>query len=141
MLSKSFSDALRDKALLVIAALVLAALGFFSFLLGDKYHIRPAWVFAFWLSVGFVAVIGRSLRARFRQLRFVLFFTGWLLVHVLVMLAAMSLLTLPFWIPVLAIELLIGYALTFRLFGLPSNEESEQAGIKPSSAAPDFDKS
>lgn len=139
MLSKSFSGALRDKALLVVAALVLAALGFFSFLVSDKYHVRPAWVFAFWLSVGFVAIIGRSLRARFRQLRFVLFFGGWLLVHVLVMLVAMSLLT--HWIPVIGIELLIGYALTFRMFGLPSNEEIEQAGIKPSSAAPDLDKS
>jgi hypothetical protein len=138
MLSKTFSDALRDKALLIVAALVLATMGFFSFLLADKYHIRPAWVFAFWLSVGFIAVIGKGLRARFRQPLFVLFFAGWLLIHVLVMVAAMSLLTPAFWIPVIAIELFIGYALTFRLFGLPRHlafcaeafGSSHQAGCK-----------
>ena len=124
MLTKSLRNSIRDKALLVIAALFLGALGFFSFALGDKYRIRPVWVFAFWLSVGFVAVIGRSLRVKFRQPGFILFFAAWLCVHVLVMLLAMSLLILPFWIPVIAFELLTGYALAFRLFGLPPREGS-----------------
>ena len=55
---------------------------------------------------------------------FILFFGGWLCVHVLLMLLAMSFLVAPLWIPVIAFELLIGYALAFRLFGLPPRDGS-----------------
>jgi len=130
-MKKSLRDAVVDKAVLIAAALFTAALGFASFALADKYHIRREWVFAFWLSVSFVAVIGKSLRRRFRQPMFIVFFAGWLCAHALIMLVAMSVLTLPFWIPVIFVELGVGYALAFRLFGLPSREEIEQAGIKP----------
>jgi hypothetical protein len=53
-----------------------------------------------------------------------MFFAGWLCAHVLIMLLAISFLTLPFSILVMAFELWIGYALAFRLFGLPPREGS-----------------
>jgi len=124
MLTKSLRNSIRDKALLVVAALFGAGLFAGSFALGAKCQIRPAWIFALWLGVGFAVVIGRSLRVKFREPLFMMFFAGWLCAQVLIMLLAISFLTLPFSILVMAFELWIGYALAFRLFGLPQREGS-----------------
>ena len=124
MLTKSLIKSIRDKALLVICALFAAALGFFSFAFADKYHITRGWIFGLWIGVVFVAAIGTSLRARFRRPEFIVFFVGWLFAHILLMLLVMSHLNLLLWIPAIFVELWVGYALAFRLFGLPPREGS-----------------
>src|SRR5580698_10029614 len=112
---KSFGGNLTDKIFMVFGALLVAAVIVGVFTLGEIYHIAPTWTFGLLLGASFVVVIGRGLRRRFRNPLFILFFAGWLCVHVLVMLLVMARLAFPLWILPMAFELWIGYALAFRL--------------------------
>jgi hypothetical protein len=121
---KSLGKGIVDKSLLVGSALLLAVLGIGTFALGDKYRVSPVWIMGLWLGILFVAAIGRHFRAKFRRPLFMVFFIAWFSMHLLIMLLAMSFLVFPLWIPLIFLELWIGYALAFRLFGLPPDKKA-----------------
>ena len=109
--------------LLVGSALIVAGLGVGSFALSEKYDVPPVWMFALWIGLGFIAVVGGSLRSKFRQPLFVVFFVGWLAVHTLVTLLVIKLFTILWVWPTSIVELWIGYAIALWLFGLPSKDK------------------
>jgi len=114
--TKPLRNSIIDGSLLVASALILAALGVGSFAVADKYDVTPAWIFGGWLGIAFVVVVGRSFRSQLRRPLFLAFFAGWLATHVLLMLLAMTYLTFPSWVPLIFLELLVGYAAAFRIF-------------------------
>lgn len=112
-----------DLALLIGSALLLIGLGVGSFALSDRYHLSDVWVFATWIGIFFVLVIGRSLRSKFRHPMFVAFFIVWLAIHITVIFIVLKYLTILFVYPFIFLDLWIGYALAFWLFGLPSKDK------------------
>lgn len=112
-----------DISLLIGSAVLVIGLGIGAFDLSDKYHIGDAWIFALCAGVGLIAVVGKSLRSKFRKPLFVVFFIGWLAAHILVMLLVLKYLTLLFVYPFTFLDLLLGYSAAFWLFGLPSNDQ------------------
>jgi hypothetical protein len=115
----TWHKALLDKLLLAGSALLVAGLGVGFFALADRYHIPPVWIFALGIGGGFIVAVGRSLRSKFRQPLFVVFFVAWLVIHTLVTLLVIKFLTILWVWPASFLELWIGYAVAFWLFGLP----------------------
>jgi hypothetical protein len=84
---------------LALVGVALGLIGFFvaASLLADKYHASRLWVFCLFTSLGFIAVIGRDFKGRFRSASFVLFFLAWLLVHVLLFAFFLAFFGLLYW--------------------------------------------
>jgi hypothetical protein len=111
---------LFDKFLMIAAALVVAGLGFGSFVLGDTYHVPPGWIFSAWVAAGFIVTVGWRLRSRLKQPFFVPFLLVWLVLHVIgTILVVRRFTILGIW-PFTLLECWIGLAVTYWLFGLPT---------------------
>ena len=110
-----------DKLLVIAAAFVLAALIFGSYLLSDAYHLPPVWVSSAGVGVLFIATVGWSFRARLRKPFFVPFLIGWLAIHILVTIWVVRLFTILSLWALYSLECWIGYAVTYWLFGLPTD--------------------
>src|SRR5580704_2989904 len=82
---KRLHNSIIDGSLLVASAIILAALGVGSFAVADRHDVTPAWIFAGWLGIAFVVVVGRSFRSQLRRPLFLAFFAGWLAAHLLLM--------------------------------------------------------
>ena len=121
--TKSSRSPLWDKALLIGAALLLSLIGCGAFLLGEIYHVNPAWIFFALGSVGIVPLFARNFRGQFKRPAFVLFLAGWVVVHGLIVASLTHWVSLMFWLPVFGLEFLIGYLAMFWLFGaVPSDK-------------------
>ena len=117
---ESVRKVVRDISLLIGSALLLAGLGVGTFAMGIKYHIAYTWIWAVWFGVfSFSVMLWSSLRSKFRRRGFIVFSTGWFLIHMLVMFEAAT--RLPMLISMLPVvfELWIGLAVCFWVFGLP----------------------
>ena len=108
-----------DRLALVGAALGLIGLFVAASLFADKYHASHLWVFGLFTSLGFIAVIGRDFKGRFRSASFVLFFLAWLLVHVLLFAFFLVFFGLLYWALAVPVELAIGYLVARKLFNVP----------------------
>jgi len=117
-------NAALSALLLVAGAIMVAAIGVASFLMADYYRVSPLWVFLGWFSLLFIAAVGKDFRDRFRSPAFVGFFLAWLVVHLLVTIISVARLPWVYWLPAVFLELWIGYAVAFRLFGLPPNQKT-----------------
>jgi len=109
---------LQDRLMLVGAALLVIVVGGIGFLLADKFHIDSAWVLLAAVSVGFFAAVGWDFRAEFRSVRFILFFVGWLLVHLLIFVLVVGRFGWLYWLLALFLELFFFYATAELLLGL-----------------------
>lgn len=114
---------IRDRLLLIGAALLVCVLGVGAFAVADAYHINPAWVFFGWNSILLIPVVGGDFRTKFKQPRFVLFFLVWMAVHGALVVWLMRALSIEVWMLAMAIELAIGYFVAFLVFG---EEETAQ---------------
>ena len=74
---------LLDRLLLVVAASIVALLGFGSLELGRKYHIPWEWNCAAGMGLLFVWMLGQRLRSKLRQPFFFPFFAASLATYVL----------------------------------------------------------
>ncbi len=107
----------RDKLLLVLAAILLIALAGSTFWIAEDRGINTAWIFAAWLSVLFILSVGRSMGQKFSSPAFVLYFLGWLVLHVFISLVLIGYGWLLFSPIVYCLELALGYIIAVRLFG------------------------
>lgn len=105
--------------LLFISALLVAAAVTASFWIADEYHIQAAWVFVAQGALVFFAVVGWGYRNKFGSPQFLMFFIAWLFVHVTIYILVLGYLGFLFYIPIVVLELWIGYALAISQFGHP----------------------
>jgi uncharacterized membrane protein len=111
-----------DMLLLIGAALLVAGLSTGAALLSLAYNISPAWLLAFWVAVIFFLVVGWGYRRKFRDPVFVSFFLAWLLVHVAVYLLVLGYLGFLYYLPIVVLELWIGYTIAIWQFGPPPDK-------------------
>ena len=113
----------RSKALglLLLAGtgLIVAAASTAAFWMADAHHISSSWLFAGGAALIFFLVVGWGYRRKFRSPAFVSFFLAWTLVHVLVFLMVLAYLGFLWYLPVMVLELWIGYTIAIWQFGPP----------------------
>lgn len=115
----------KDRMLLLGAALLVCLLGVGSFFMGEVYRINPAYfIFAF-NTILLPTVIGGHFRQHFKKPLFVLFFAGWMCAHGLITVALWHYVWLWYWLPVLALELFIGFGAAYVLFGPPAEKKTQ----------------
>ena len=103
----------------------MCIVGVSAFWLADNYKLSPAWVFFALNSIGFVVVVGRKFQSYSKTLQFVSFLAVWLIFHAAIMVALTDWVPVVFWLPLIGIELFIGYLAAYLLFGLPPNENPQ----------------
>lgn len=108
-----------DIVLLLGTSVLIAISGVAAFLLADKHNINPAWILAGGALILFFAVVGWGYRSKFASVEFVSFLLAWALVHVLAYLAVLAYLGFIYYLPIVAVELWIGYTIAICLFGPP----------------------
>jgi hypothetical protein len=119
-------EKLTDRLLLVGTALLLCLTGCGSFALGEIYHVNPAWLFFAWNSIFLIPIRWKTFRDYFRNPKFVLFFTVWMLVHGATVVGMMAWLPAVCWPLVVLLELGTGFAAAHWLFGFPLHQHSEE---------------
>lgn len=110
---------LVDRLLLLCAALLVAVVGVAAFWIVDDYQLNPAWVFAAGAGLVFFLVVGWGYRTKFRSATFVTFFLAWMCLHISVFLLVLAFLGFLYYLPLLVIELWIGYTVAIWFFGPP----------------------
>jgi hypothetical protein len=108
-----------DFGLLLLAGILVATLSTGAFWISEEHHVNPAWLLSAWAAVGFLASVGRDYRTKLNSLAFALFFLAWLAVHILVYLLVLAYLGFLYYVPVVVLELWVGYTLAIWLFGPP----------------------
>ena len=108
-----------DFLLLLGASLFVAAGSTAAFWVADERHINPAWLFAGGAAVIFFLVVGWGYRRKFREPVFVSFFLVWMLVHVAAYVLVLGYLGFLWYIPIVVLELWVGYMIAIRQFGPP----------------------
>jgi hypothetical protein len=89
-----------------------------SFLLGEIYHINPAWLFFSWNSIWLLVSVGKRFRNHFKKPEFTAFFLIWTAVHGTVVVLLMRWVRMLYWIPLMGIELFVGFLSANLLFGI-----------------------
>ena len=105
--------------LLLGTSLLVAVVATAAFWLAGEHRVNPAWLFAAGVAILFLAVVGWGYRRKFRDPVFVSFFLAWLLLHVTIYLLVLSYLGLLYYIPIVVLELWIGYTIAIWQFGPP----------------------
>jgi hypothetical protein len=105
-----------DKARLLGLALVICVGGVGCFLLADKYHIDPFWVFAALNSFWLIAFAVRRHPDAARTRTGMAFLGAWTLLHGLIaaILIARTV-ALVLWLPIFAIEFFLGFSVMRRI--------------------------
>ena len=111
-----------DFALLVCASLLVAIAFTAAFWLADRHHVNPAWLFTAGAAPIFFLVVGWGYRRKFRDPTFVSFFLGWMFVHVLVLLLVLAYLGFLWYLPIVVLELWVGYTIAIWQFGPPPDK-------------------
>ncbi len=113
---------LLDRLALLVCALLLIAVGGSAFLLADKHHVSEAWVFGAWAALFFFLYVGWGYRRNFRNPAFMSFFVAWTLLHVVVYLLTLAYLGFLWYVPIVVLELWIGYTVAISQFGPPPDK-------------------
>jgi hypothetical protein len=108
-----------DLLYLIGVALLVCVLGVGAFLLADRYHVNPLWIFVCLISVLFFAGAREDYRKQFRSARFVAFVCGWVVITVGVFIVFLGLFGWLWLIPALFLEQVIFYMSAHWLFGVP----------------------
>jgi FtsH-binding integral membrane protein len=111
-----------DFVLLVGASLFVAAASAAAFWRAAERHKSPAWLFGAGAALIFFLIVGWGYRRKFREPTFVSFFLAWALVHVLVFLLVLAYLGFLWYLPIMVLELWIGYTIAIRQFGPPPDK-------------------
>ena len=110
---------LWDRLLLIAAAFSVSLTTGGSFLLGELYHLNPAWLFFAWNSILLLPMFWKEFRTLFGRPLFVIFFIVWMCAH------GATIVALARWSPVflwplfILIELAVGFIAAHWLFDFP----------------------
>lgn len=118
------SGGVRDRLLMIGAALLLCVLGVGSFSFAGEYHINDTWLFFAWGSFLIIPVFGRAFRGHLKRPSMVPFLGGLTIVHGLVCIGLIKWqIPLVYWIPVFIVEASIGAWAAYHFFGIiPSGD-------------------
>jgi Na+-transporting NADH:ubiquinone oxidoreductase subunit NqrE len=108
-----------DRLSLPCTAIAVAVLGVAAFWTADSYGFSPAWVFAVGSGLAFFLTVGWGYRSKLRSPSFVTFFLAWMFVHVAVFLLVLGWQGFLYYLPLVIVELWIGYTVAIWLFGPP----------------------
>jgi hypothetical protein len=117
---------LRDRFLLVGAALFICAAGVGSGIWGEIHHTNPAWLFFAWYSISLLPLVGKEFRDYFKQPSFVGFFIAWMCVHGATFVAMIAWVPLILWPVVLVLEMGVGFTVAHWLFGFPLHQKQQK---------------
>jgi hypothetical protein len=109
----------QDKILLVAAAFAVCIGGGAAFWFAEDYHVNPAWVFFAWNSMLLVPLVWGDFRSLLKRPSFFIFLFGWMVLHGLTIVGLMRWVDAVYWIPILGVELFIGYFAAYSLFDVP----------------------
>jgi hypothetical protein len=112
------SSGCLDRVFLIGAAFLVCVLLVAAFWIADAYHINAMWVFLLWNSLFIVHLSFKDFRTHLRKPAFVGFLIAWGVVHGVVVVAMMRRIPVVLWIFVISFELLVGYLLADRIFGI-----------------------
>jgi len=107
-----------DRARLVGAAILVCVIGGGSFLLGEIYHLNPVWFFLLWNSIGLFLILRKAFRGHFKNAQFTAFFLLWMAAHGTVVVLLMRWVRMIYWVPLMGLELFIGFLAANLLFGI-----------------------
>jgi hypothetical protein len=108
----------KDTLLLIVSAALICVFGVGSFLLADDYHVDSIWVFFAWSSILMVPLFIRDFRDHLSRTSFVVFLVMWTLLHGITVICLMRWVPLLYWLPLLLLELVIGYSVSYWVFGV-----------------------
>jgi hypothetical protein len=98
--------------------MLVCVIGGASFLAGEIYHINPAWLFFLWNSIGLFLILGKAFRRHFKNAQFTAFFLLWMAAHGTVVVLLMRRVRMIYWIPLMGLELFLGFLAASLLFGI-----------------------
>lgn len=84
--------------------------------------MNEAWVFGAWAAVLFFLIVAWGYRRKFREPAFIVFFLAWLLLHVAVYVLVLGYLGFLYYIPIMVLELWLGYTVAIWQFGPPPDQ-------------------
>lgn len=114
---KAERNRLVELVLLVVVGLPVS---FLLFWLADELALGPDWAFGVGMGLVFLWVVGRGYRSKLRDPAFIAFFTAWLVIHIAVFLLVLRRLGFLYYIPLVPLELWVGYYVAILRFGPPS---------------------
>ena len=97
----------------------IIAAGGVAFWFADDHGIDRAWIYGAGAAAIFFVAVGRGYRSLFRSPEFVIFFTIWTVVHVIVFLLVLAYLGFLYYVPIMLLELWVGYTIAILRFGPP----------------------
>jgi len=107
-----------DRILLVGAALFVCVIGGAAFWLAEDYHVNPVWVFFAGNSIAIAALFIGDFRTHLKKPSFVVFLAAWALIHGLFVVTLMRWMSILAMIPLMVIELTLGYFFADLMFGI-----------------------
>lgn len=114
-----------DILLLLGSALLLTALLAASFLLSERYRLGEFWVWGSLFGALYVIQVARSYRSKLTHVPLLACLALWLIAHLLWMLVAATRLAPVTSVVSVALELWVGTAITFWLFGIPLKDKKQ----------------
>jgi hypothetical protein len=108
---------IRDRMLLLGAALAVCLIGGAVALGFEIYHINQAWFLFAWSSILLLPLVGKEFRSYFRQTAFVAFFAVWMGIHGATVVGMIAWLPVVLWPLILLLELAAGFIAAHWFFG------------------------
>jgi hypothetical protein len=108
-----------DLLLLILWSLIVAIVGVGLFWVADYMRLSPAWMLGAGSAVILFLAVGWGYRSLFRSQAFIAFFTAWTLVHIAIFLGVLAYLGFLYYLPIVIVELCVGYAIAIWQFGPP----------------------
>ncbi len=105
--------------------MLVCVIGGSSFLLGEIYHINPAWLFLSWNSIWLLVSVGKRFRIHFKKPEFAAFFLLWMAVHGTVVVMLMRWVHMLYWVPLMGLELFVGFLSADLLFGIRPDRKAD----------------
>jgi len=108
----------RDSVRLVGTAVLVILISGAAFLAADTYNINVVWVFLSWNSIWLFLILRKGFRRHFKNAQFTAFLLMWMAVHGTVVVLLMRWVRMLYWIPLIALELFVGFLAANLLFGI-----------------------
>jgi hypothetical protein len=117
-----------DLVLLLLAAFVLCVVGVGAFWLADRYRLNAIWVFVCWNSIILMPMFFKKFRGHLKRPSFIVFLLVWAVFHGFIVVGLMRWLPFVYCVPVILIELTLGFLVADWLFGVLPSETGREAG-------------
>jgi hypothetical protein len=108
---------LKDRVLLVGAALAVCLTAMSVLLVFKIYHVDSAWFFFAWSAIVFIPMLRKEFRDYFKRPGFFIFFAVWMSVHGAVVAGMVAWTPMGLWPLILLVEFAVGFIAAHYLFG------------------------